>query len=225
MPEQFAKSEVPPLEHAPVHRRPFRKDDMAELLTYCLERQGVAPNDVPLKDEAYCGAALVFDRSLEQARVGHVECFEEPSSALTNIVREDIDAVYRGDCEYRIALKVELRLSIPLSHNSQLAIQNHGQKIAVTTSGLQESRFDPLRFLLHQIEHCVDLALPGQHLAMIRDSFFCSNLRSLHRCHVCSESQKPAGPGHRFRSQNPSKTVRSKVIEMGNQRAIVLPRL
>src|ERR1700730_15415743 len=58
MPKQFAKREIPPLQHASVDRRPFRKDDVAGLLTYCIERQGITPDDVSLKDKPHRLAAL-----------------------------------------------------------------------------------------------------------------------------------------------------------------------
>ena len=69
MPKQLVKREVPPLEHAPVERRPFRKDDVAGLLTDRIERQGIAPNDVVPKDELYRLAARLLPSSFEQARV------------------------------------------------------------------------------------------------------------------------------------------------------------
>jgi hypothetical protein len=97
MPKQFAKSEVPPLEHAPVDRRPFRKDDMARLLTYCIECQGIAPNDVAPKDEPYRLSTRFLASSFEQARVVCVEYFEQSASANANVVRENIDPIDRGD--------------------------------------------------------------------------------------------------------------------------------
>src|SRR5580704_6619340 len=65
MAKQFAKREVSPFQHAPVDRRPFRKDDMARLLTYCPERQGVAPNDVAFENKPHRLAALVLHGGLE----------------------------------------------------------------------------------------------------------------------------------------------------------------
>ena len=59
--------------------------------------------------------------------------------------------------------------AVALSHDSQLPLQNYRQEVPVAASGFEETGVDPLRFLLHEIEHGVDHALPGQHLAMICD--------------------------------------------------------
>ena len=66
MPKQFAKREVPPLEHAPVDRRPFGKEDVAGVLADGHQRQGVAPDDIAVKDEADRVAALILGAVLEQ---------------------------------------------------------------------------------------------------------------------------------------------------------------
>src|SRR6185437_574796 len=97
MAKQFAKGEVSSFQHAPVHRRPFRKDDMARLLTYCSKRQGVAPYDVSFENKPHCLAALVLRGGLEQTPVVCVEYLKEPSSAIADIVRQNINAVDRGD--------------------------------------------------------------------------------------------------------------------------------
>jgi hypothetical protein len=49
---------------------------------------------------------------------------------------------------------------------------NAKPQIFITNDGwfaynFEETRFDPLRFLLYQVEHGVDLPLAGQHLTMI----------------------------------------------------------
>ncbi len=63
------------------------------------------------------------------------------------------------------------------------------RKLPSPQAGSRKRESIPLRFLLHEIKHGIDLALPGQHLAMIRNSFFRSNLCSLHRCPVYSNLQ------------------------------------
>src|ERR1700726_340368 len=97
MPKQFAECKIPPFEHAPVDRRPLWKDDVAGLLTYCIERQSIAPNDVPPKDEPYRLPARFLASSFEQARVVCFEYFEESASANANVVGENIDPIDRGD--------------------------------------------------------------------------------------------------------------------------------
>src|SRR5690348_10985053 len=97
VPKQFAKSEIPPLQHAPVDRRPFGKDDMARPLAYRPESEGVAPNDVSFENKPHRLATLVLRVGLKQAGVAYVEDLEEPSSAIAHIVREDINPVDRGD--------------------------------------------------------------------------------------------------------------------------------
>ena len=71
---------------------------MAGLLTDRIERQGIAPNNVPLKDEPYRLAARFLPSSFEQACVVRIKYFEEPSSAVADIVRQNIDPVDRAIC-------------------------------------------------------------------------------------------------------------------------------
>src|SRR6266571_1025973 len=115
MPKQLVKREVPPLEHAPIDRRPFRKDDVAGLLTCCIERQGITPDDVPLKDETHRLPALVLRAVPEQPRIEiTVEDAIEPLPALPDIVLQDVNAVDRGNGQDGVTLKVELRLAVTL---------------------------------------------------------------------------------------------------------------
>ena len=60
MPQQSMKREVPPFELVAVDRRPFGKHDVARLVANGLERQRVAPNDVPFQDEPDCFPAAVL---------------------------------------------------------------------------------------------------------------------------------------------------------------------
>src|SRR5882724_7071168 len=148
MPKQLSKRELPPLEHASVDRRPLRKHDIAGPFTNRFQRQRVAPDDVPFKNEPHGLAALVFRGGLEQAPVGRVEYFEEPSAAIADIVRQNINPVDRGDGQDGITLEVQLRLAVALLYNRQFAFQNRGQEVPVTTCGLKETGVDSFRFLL-----------------------------------------------------------------------------
>ena len=49
MPKQCMKCEIPPLELVAVDRRPFGKHDVARMVAHGLERQGIAPNDIPFQ--------------------------------------------------------------------------------------------------------------------------------------------------------------------------------
>jgi hypothetical protein len=88
-----------------------------------------------------------------------------------------LHAVDGGDGQNGVSLKVQLRLAVPLLNHRQLSFQDHGQKVSGAASRFKKSRFDPLGFLLHQIKHGVDLAVSGQHLAMIRDPLLRYDLR------------------------------------------------
>ncbi len=84
-----------------------------------------------------------------------------------HIILKDINAIDRRDRQYGIAFELDLRLSIPLLHNGEIPLQNSGKEIAGAADQFKEAGFDAFCFLFRQIEHGVDLAFPGQHLAMI----------------------------------------------------------
>jgi hypothetical protein len=69
------------------------------------EGQGIAPDDVPLKDESYRLLALVLSRGLEEARVACLKYLKEPSSTIAdNIVGQDINPGDRRDSQDGITL-------------------------------------------------------------------------------------------------------------------------
>src|SRR5439155_20322294 len=146
-----------------------------------LEGQCVAPDDVALKDEPDGVPAFVPSVALEQTGVDGVEDAVKPLAALPYVVVQNVNTVDRGDGQDSVALKVQLRLAIALLHSSQFPFQNHTKKIPVAAGGFEETGVDPVRLLLHQIEHGIDLALPGQHLATIRNPLLRDDLRDFHR--------------------------------------------
>jgi hypothetical protein len=121
----------------------------AWLLIYRPQRQGVAPNDVPLKNELDRLAALVFPSGLEEPRVFCLEYFKEPSATIADIVRQNINPVDRGDGQDGITLKVQLRLAVARLYNRQFAFENRGQEVPVAARGLEEPGVYSFRFLLH----------------------------------------------------------------------------
>jgi hypothetical protein len=120
-------------------------------------------------------AAALFSPTLLmrliQSATQLIICFQEaPFSTGDSLspVRFPVCGIRKDSIE----LNLQLRLAIAFLDDRQFPFQNHAQEVPVAASGFQKAGVDPLRFLLHQIEHGIDLSLSRQHLAMIRDPLF-----------------------------------------------------
>ena len=59
-----------------------------------------------------------------------------------------------------------------LGHNAQLACEYLREEVSRSAGRLKEPGIDALDLLLDEVEHRVDLALAGQHLAVVDDTLF-----------------------------------------------------
>ena len=62
-----------------------------------------------------------------------------------------------GECGYLVPLSV-LRLHASFAY-SEFPTENLNEKVPVTARWLQETGIDPLRLMLHKVEHSIHLTL------------------------------------------------------------------
>lgn len=166
------KGKIPPFEQTAFDGRPFGKDDRLWVVAHCLESERITPDDIPFQNKNNRIAAFVFGFLAVKPAVSPIKNAEKALTAFYNVVLEYVDAINAGNGKDGIPLVFQLAPSIPPLNDSQFSLEYLGKEISSATGWLQKAGFDPLRFLPDQIQHGVDLPLPGIHLAMICHALF-----------------------------------------------------
>jgi len=173
--EQHVEGDVAPLDAA-ADEAPLAEDDGAFRLVGGAERQRIAPQDVAPEHIAHGLRQLAVETfALRGAGVPVEEDAIEPLAALGHVVLENLNAVdtchglhhlliHHGDID------VAGGGGAGTVDDIELALQDAHQKIACAAGRLEETAVDALRLGLHQVEHGIDLALGGEHLAVLAHS-------------------------------------------------------
>jgi hypothetical protein len=91
----------------------------------------------------------------------------EPVAARDRVVVQQLHAVDAPDGDEAVLLPLAGRSPVTRVNDVELAPQHLCEEVAVAARGLQKARVDALGLLLHHVEHGVDLALVGEHLAVL----------------------------------------------------------
>ena len=91
--EQERKKKISPFQHAPIERRPFGKDNRNPWFIPGLQVEGIAPNDVALKDEPDGLAAVIVCPVLKQAQINQIKYSKEPVATLLHVIFLNINSV------------------------------------------------------------------------------------------------------------------------------------
>ena len=154
------KGKIPPLEHAAIDRRPFGKHNRLRIVAHRLQRKGITPDDVALKDIFDGIPTFVLCSLLRKCRCIYDRRCQKPLAALQNIILQNINAVDGGHGENRVPLILQLTLAVPGFNNAQFSLQYFRQKIPRPAGRFKEPGFDPFRFLFHQIKLALTSRLP-----------------------------------------------------------------
>jgi len=170
------ESKITTLQHAAIDGRPLRKGDRLRMLADRLQCQGIAQNNVVPKDVPSGSQTFFLGFLFVKPSIDRFKGILQALATSFYVVFQEINTVDRRNRQDAVSLKVMLILAVSAFYDDQFSGKDIDQEISSATRWLQESGFDPLGFLLDEIEHGVDLALIGEDLPVICNPLLGDNL-------------------------------------------------